>query len=97
MPHRVSSAFCECEKKLVSRRECSYIFDLMTTAEVKDLSLSEKLQIMEAIWLDLRDHVDACPISPETRTLLDSRRERVVSGEAALRDWDEVKHSIGRP
>jgi putative addiction module component (TIGR02574 family) len=69
----------------------------MTIAEVKDLSLSEKLQIMEAIWQDLRDHVDSCPISPATRDLLDSRRQRVASGEASIRDWDDVKHSIGRP
>ena len=69
----------------------------MTITDIKELSLSEKLQIMEAIWLDLREHVDACPIPPEHRALLDSRRERVKSGEAFIRDWDEVKNSIGRP
>ena len=68
----------------------------MTVAEVKKMSLKDKLQIMEAIWQDLRDHVDECPISPQTREMLDSRRERVASGEASLQDWDTVKHSIGR-
>jgi predicted RNase H-like HicB family nuclease len=31
------------------------------------------------------------------KTLLDTRRKRVESGEAALLDWDEVKQGIGRP
>ncbi len=69
----------------------------MTIPDVKELSLREKLQIMEAIWLDMREHVDTCPIPPEHRALLNSRRERVASGEASIRDWDEVKNSISRP
>ena len=68
----------------------------MTVAEIKKMSLKDKLQIMEVIWQDLRDHVDKCPISPKTRDMLDYRRERVASGKASLQDWDTVKHNIGR-
>lgn len=69
----------------------------MTVADVKALSLREKLQIMEAIWLELREHADACGVPPEHRELLDSRRARVASGEVELRDWDAIKRTIGRP
>ena len=66
----------------------------MSIAEVNKLTLREKLQIMEAIWIDLRQHVDALDAPPEHRDLLDSRRDRVASGQAALHDWDQVKHTI---
>ena len=69
----------------------------MSIAEVNKLTLREKLQIMEAIWIDLRQHVDALDAPQEHRDLLDSRRNRVASGHAALHDWDQVKHTIGRP
>lgn len=51
---------------------------------------------MESIWLDLREHAQESPIPAEHKALLDERRRRVASGEAALHDWDEVKRSIGR-
>jgi hypothetical protein len=67
----------------------------MSIAEIVKLPLREKLQIMEAIWEDLRDHADRFEVPLEHRALLDSRRERVATGIASLRDWDTVKHSIG--
>ena len=69
----------------------------MSIAEVKKLTLREKIQIMEAIWIDLRQHVDGLDAPKEHRDLLDSRRNRVAAGQASIRDWDEVKHSVGKP
>jgi len=57
--------------------------------------LREKLQIMEAIWRDLGEHVERCEVPREHRELLDLRRSRVTAGAATLRDWDTVKHTIG--
>ena len=68
----------------------------MSIAEVSKLPLREKLQIMETIWLDLRQRVEELEAPDEHRRLLDSRRQRVASGETSLRDWDHVKDSIGR-
>ena len=68
----------------------------MTTFEISQLSLREKLQIMQAIWEDLRGHVDQMGL-PESHALtLDSRRNRVENGESKLLDWDQVKHAIGK-
>jgi len=69
----------------------------MSIAEVHKLTLREKLQFMEAIWLDLRDHVDGLDVPKAHRDLLDSRRERVASGKASIHDWDQAKHNIGKP
>ncbi len=68
----------------------------MTAEEVKTLPLEQKIQIMEAIWEDLRDRFDRMEIEPEHKQLLDQRRARVREGKAQLRDWDAVKGTIGR-
>ena len=68
----------------------------MNIAEVQSLPLREKFQILEVIWADLNSRIDSAPISQSERTLLDSRIERVDSGAAAILDWDDVKHSIGK-
>jgi putative addiction module component (TIGR02574 family) len=67
----------------------------MSIAEVSKLPLREKLQIMEAIWRDLGEHVEECDVPPEHRMLLDRRRAHVAEGKAVLKDWDSVKHTIG--
>lgn len=68
----------------------------MTATEVSRLSLSEKFQLMEALWSDLRDRVATAPLPDHHKRLLDERRRRVESGESKLLDWEEVKDQIGR-
>ncbi len=68
----------------------------MTALEIKTLPMAEKLQIMEAIWEDLRDRFDASELSLPLRELLDERRERVRSGAVRILEWDAVKSTIGR-
>ena len=69
----------------------------MTAEDVKALPVDTKIQIMEAIWEDLRDRFDRMEISQEQKNLLDQRRARVRDGEARLLDWESVKGSVGRP
>lgn len=68
----------------------------MTLEEVKTLTVREKLQIMDVIWTDLREHAEKLDIPQSHKELLDMRRERVATGKAALHDWDDVKNTIGR-
>jgi putative addiction module component (TIGR02574 family) len=68
----------------------------MSIAEIHQLPIEEKLQMMEALWEDLREHFERMPIPAAHRALLDERRARVQNGTATLRDWDAVKTSIGR-
>ncbi|CAN5821109.1 hypothetical protein BH11VER1_BH11VER1_35130 [soil metagenome] len=68
----------------------------MSLTDVSQLSLREKLQIMEAIWHDLRDHAEKLNVPTSHRELLDTRRDRVATGKAKIQDWDQVKHTIRR-
>ncbi len=68
----------------------------MSAIEISQLSLREKFQIMQAIWEDLRGHVDRFGVPQSHRDLLDARRRRAESGESEILDWDQVKHTIGK-
>ena len=68
----------------------------MTTDEIKRLPIEEKIQIMEALWDDLRERFERAEIPPGAKRLLDERRERVRSGQAQILDWDSVKGTLGR-
>lgn len=67
----------------------------MSIGEIQQLPLSEKLQIMEAIWEDLRVRATEVPVPQWHRDLLDERRTAVVENREEIFDWDEVKHSLG--
>jgi putative addiction module component (TIGR02574 family) len=69
----------------------------MTAEDVKSLPVERKIQIMEALWEDLRDRFERSELSPQQKDLLDRRRARVREGTAQLLDWDAVKGTLGRP
>jgi putative addiction module component (TIGR02574 family) len=67
----------------------------VSIGEIQQLSLSEKLQIMEAIWEDLRLHADQVAVPQWHKDLLDARRKAVDENREKILEWDEVKHSLG--
>ena len=68
----------------------------MTADDIKTLPVERKIQIMEAIWEDLREKFEQSEISPQQKDLLDQRRAKVREGTARLLDWDRVKGTLGR-
>jgi putative addiction module component (TIGR02574 family) len=67
----------------------------VSIGEIQQLPLSEKLQIMEAIWEDLRLRADQVPVPHWHKDLLDARRKAVDENREEILEWDEVKHSLG--
>ena len=67
----------------------------MSITEIRDLPLSEKLQIMEALWEDLRSRAEGVPVPEWHKELLDDRRKAVEAGKESILEWDEVKRSLG--
>jgi putative addiction module component (TIGR02574 family) len=68
----------------------------MITDDIKRLPIEQKIQIMEALWDDLRERFEHADIPANIKRLLDERRERVRSGQAQLLNWDSIKGTIGR-
>ena len=67
----------------------------MSAAEISQLPMSEKLQIMEALWEDLRSRAENVPVPDWHKDLLETRRKAVESGQEKILEWDEVKNSLG--
>ena len=67
----------------------------MSITEIQRLPLSEKLQIMEAIWEDLSAHSEQIAMPNWHQELLDVRRKAVESGKEEVFDWNTVKDKLG--
>ena len=53
-------------------------------SDAKQLPFAEKLQVMEAIWEDLRAQAEKVPVPQWHRDLLDERRKAVEEGRDAI-------------
>ena len=61
---------------------------------LKDMTLQEKLEAMEALWEDLTRGA-ALAESPDWHNdTLDERRRRVAEGKAHFRDWETAKSAL---
>ncbi len=68
----------------------------VSIAEIRQLPLHEKLQIMEALWDGLRANADAVLMPDWQKKLLDDHRAAVSDGRERVLEWDEVKDSLGK-
>lgn len=62
--------------------------------QISQLTLKEKLEIMEALWEDLRSHADLMLVPQWQRDVLDNRERMIETGEASFKDWDSAKKRI---
>ena len=62
--------------------------------QIDQLSLEEKLQIMEALWEDLRSRAEDMPVPQWHKDVLDTRERMIETGEASFEDWDSAKKRI---
>jgi hypothetical protein len=64
------------------------------TLPLNEMTLREKLQVMEALWEDLSRNPGALE-SPEWHGDVLKERERcIASGEAQFSDWEHAKDEI---
>lgn len=61
---------------------------------VLEMSISERLRLVEAIWDSIADHPDALPLSDAEREELDRRWAEYVKDPTAGAPWAEVKARI---
>ena len=64
------------------------------TLPLNEMTLPEKLQLMEALWADLTHNSDALESPEWHREVLDEREKRIASGEARFSDWEQAKTDI---
>jgi len=81
-------------KSARSASNCNSHLTIPVTLPLNEMSLSEKLQFMEALWDDLSCNADTLE-SPEWHgEVLEEREQRIASGEARFTDWEQAKADI---
>lgn len=58
------------------------------------MSVEEKLQVMETIWADLSRDPEGLESPGWHKEVLEETQKRVESGEAVFSDWEKAKTSI---
>ena len=64
--------------------------------DVAQLTVSERLELIEALWDSLRRQPGALPLSDEERTLLAERRAEHRRDPAGAIPWDVVRADLWR-
>ena len=63
---------------------------------LSELTLSEKLDLLEAIWADLSRNEDTLESPAWHEAILKDREAALAAGEATVSDWDEARERIRR-
>jgi len=67
---------------------------MSVTLPLKEMTVGEKLAVMESLWEDLSRSPDAIESPAWHKEVLDERRQRVASGAAQFVDWEKAKANI---
>lgn len=79
----------------MARRACHTIRGTMTmTLPFDQMSLREKLQMMEQLWDDLVRNPANVPSPAWHKDVLSERERRVSAGSDSFVDWQEAKQQI---
>ncbi len=61
-----------------------------TTQEIKNLSLGEKIELMEHLWRDISAKADDIPVPEWHLRILNERERKLANGETAFIDFEEA-------
>jgi len=61
---------------------------------LKDMTLREKLEAMEALWEDLAGGAEPLDSPDWHKRALEERRQRVAEGQAHFADWETAKSAV---
>ncbi|HEV3272546.1 MAG TPA: addiction module protein [Candidatus Methylacidiphilales bacterium] len=69
---------------------------MSVTLPLNEMSVPEKLRVMEALWEDLSRNSDALESPGWHEAALTERKVRVASGKISYMDWERAKKEIRR-
>ena len=67
---------------------------MSTQLQIDQMTVAEKLRIMEELWDDLRARAEGVPMPQWHNDLLDERERLIETGEAQFGDWDAARKRI---
>jgi putative addiction module component (TIGR02574 family) len=69
---------------------------MIAQTEIRKLPLSEKLELLEAIWSELSSDPDNIVVPDWHKEILDERQHGVEQGSMNAIDWELAKQQINR-
>ncbi len=68
--------------------------DATLNSVVANLSVEEKLQLIDGLWESLAGSVDKMPIPESHEAELERREQRIAEGKSTFSDWTEARERI---
>jgi hypothetical protein len=69
---------------------------MQSAIDLKQMTLADKLGLMEALWDELCRREDQVPVPEWHRQVLDEREREIAEGKARFIDWETAKERIGK-
>jgi hypothetical protein len=69
---------------------------VIAQAEIRQLPLSEKLALLEAVWAELASDPDTVEVPLWHKDILDERQQLLDHGSSQVLDWELAKEQINR-
>jgi hypothetical protein len=63
---------------------------------LEDMSIAEKLEVMETLWADLSRRAPDQAVPAWHAEVLAERERRLAAGQESVLDWDEAKRRLRR-
>jgi Putative addiction module component len=67
---------------------------MSTELQLEQMSVAEKLSLMEQLWEDLRARAGGVPMPQWHKDLLEDRERLIQNGDAHFDDWPSAKKRI---
>jgi putative addiction module component (TIGR02574 family) len=67
---------------------------MISQADLKEMSLKEKLRLMELIWQDISFEEEQILVPESHKYQLEKRAQLVREGKAEFIDWEQAKKEI---
>ena len=67
---------------------------MSTELQIDQMTVAEKLRVMEELWDDLRRRAEDVPMPEWHKNLLDERERLIETGEAKFDDWNTARKRI---
>jgi len=68
----------------------------ISSDELRELSVAERLELIEVIWDSIVDEPDSLSLTDAQRQELDRRLDNYARQRPRLRSWDEVRARLER-
>jgi len=67
---------------------------MIAQSEIRELTLSQKLELLEAVWSELSSDPNTIEVPQWHKDVLDERERGLEKGSVAVIDWELAKEQI---